>query len=216
MLVGVWACEYWEDLQRKKMTNPGENFGLFRQNYALAVEARQPIAIGDTLHYKMTNLAAQTYTVSIQVQYLAGVNVLAEFVDRFTNTRRMVSLSTTTTFPVTITSDPASKAWNRFYLVFSDIAIAGGPLPVKFTSVSAQRQADKGVAVNWKVAEMDVKDYTVEKSTDGSSFNAIGHLLSKSDGTNSYSFTESRPLEGNGYYRIKQTDKNGRIGNFLQ
>ncbi|RYE15126.1 MAG: hypothetical protein EOP51_27215, partial [Sphingobacteriales bacterium] len=79
-----------------KMTNPGENFGLFRQGYALAVEARQPIAIGDTLHYKMSNLAVQTYTVSIQVQYLEGTNVFAEFVDRFTNIRRVVSFTSTT------------------------------------------------------------------------------------------------------------------------
>ncbi|MEP6750196.1 MAG: hypothetical protein ABJB86_20830, partial [Bacteroidota bacterium] len=48
----VFASQYSNGIDGNdaiKFTNPGENFGLLRNGSLLAVEARQPIANGDTL-----------------------------------------------------------------------------------------------------------------------------------------------------------------------
>ena len=212
----VFAEQYSNAVDRYdavKMTNPGENFGLLRQGFTLAVEARQPIAAGDTLHYKMSNLQPQVYNMSIQVQYLAGIDIVAEFVDRFTNVRRVVSLSTATNFPVTVTSDPASQASNRFYLVFSAFGTGGTVLPVKFTSITAKRMNDQSVAVQWRTEEeMNVDHYDVERSTDGVSYKTIGTTKSTAtiSGSKVYDYKDASATADALYYRIKSVDKDGK------
>ncbi len=82
-------------------------------------------------------------------------------------------------------------------------------LPVKWLNLSGSLNAQKQSVINWKVAETDVVKYEVEKSMNGSVFETIGTLLSKGDGENNYSFTENKVLLEKGFYRIKQTDRNG-------
>ncbi|MBC7937448.1 MAG: T9SS type A sorting domain-containing protein [Rhizobacter sp.] len=211
----VFDTQYSNDVDRYdavKMTNPGENFGLLRQGYTLAVEARQPIANGDTLHYKMSNLQQQVYNLSIQVQFLSGVNALAELVDRFTNTRHFVSLSNTTNIPVAVTADPASKAANRFYLVFTGFA-AGGALPVKFTAFTAQRLADKSAALQWHTEEeLNVDHYDIERSEDGVRFKTIGSVKSTADILlkKVYNYKDITAIAGSTFYRIRSVDKDGK------
>jgi hypothetical protein len=82
-------------------------------------------------------------------------------------------------------------------------------LPVKWLNLSGSLNAQKQAVINWKVSETDVVKYEVEKSLNGSVFETIGTILSKGDGENNYSFTETKVLLEKGFYRIKQTDRNG-------
>jgi hypothetical protein len=55
----------------------------------------------------------------------------------------------------------------------------------------------------------------VERSSDGRNFSSIGFVATKAANGNSasvlnYSFQDSRPLPGISYFRLKQTDINGR------
>lgn len=192
-----------------KLTNPGENFGVLRDNKLLAVEARQPIST-DTLFYRMTNLVSQTYKLVLVPQNLIGTNSICELIDNYKNTRTFISLMDTTTLDFIVTNDAGSKAVNRLMLVFGP---AAGPLPVKFTSISAT-QKQGSVVIQWKVEdELNVRQYEVERSENGSVFRRINNAVSSSalDGKATYSNTDMSPLATMGYYRIKAISNDGKV-----
>ena len=194
----------------RKMTNPGENFGLKRDGYTLAIEARQPIATGDTIYYQMANLVAQTYTVKIEVQFLQNTLQQAEWVDRFTNARRIIDLTQNSTFTVNVTADPASKAPNRFYIVFK---AAGATLPVKFTGINLQLLKKSSTQINWTVAsEENIINYSVEKSWDGRNFENIASISAQlnNDKAAQYSYQDLAAGSGNTFYRIAANDQDGK------
>jgi hypothetical protein len=83
-------------------------------------------------------------------------------------------------------------------------------LPLTWLTVNGSLDGRQQAMINWKVDEKNVAKYQVEKSYDGRQFSAIGAVDSKGDGINQYSFTEGKPLQGIGYYRVLQTDKDGR------
>ena len=101
---------------------------------------------------------------------------------------------------------------------FSDFVLANAingtnALPVQWLQVTAQ-PAGKQVQVIWKTAnEVNVLTYTVERSADGISFNDVATLNASAGiaAEKQYQATDGLPLKGNNYYRIRQTDKDGRF-----
>ena len=83
-------------------------------------------------------------------------------------------------------------------------------LPLKWLNVSGNLNTQKQATINWQVQETNVANYVIEKSTDGRTFTNIGNVISKGDGTNNYNYTNASILNGTGYYRIKQIDRDGR------
>jgi hypothetical protein len=68
----------------------------------------------------------------------------------------------------------------------------------------------KVTLVTWSVADQVDNDYfTVERSEDGRNFHALGRAAATE--ATSYSFTDREPLAGNSFYRIQQTDFDGRF-----
>jgi hypothetical protein len=90
------------------------------------------------------------------------------------------------------------------------VPFVGGSLPLTWLSVNGQLNSNRQAVINWQVNETNVKAYTVEKSIDGATFNAIGSLTAKGDGTHNYIFTEEAILQQTALYRILQTDIDGR------
>ena len=85
-------------------------------------------------------------------------------------------------------------------------------LPVTFTSIKAYRQ-DKNINVEWKVEnEMNVKQYEVEKSIDGTHFTTMSIQAATANGGGSavYVAKDEKPVEGYNYYRVKSVDINGK------
>jgi len=86
-------------------------------------------------------------------------------------------------------------------------------LPVTWEQVSA-KQVNGKVAVEWSVsAERQVKQYEVESSSDGSHWKSIA-VIKPTAGSNTvkhYSFTDENPFHPLSYYRIKQTDLDGKF-----
>jgi hypothetical protein len=70
--------------------------------------------------------------------------------------------------------------------------------------------------LTWETStEIENRGFDVERSADGRSFSSIGFVPTKSANGNSasvlsYNFEDSRPLPGISYFRLKQTDINGR------
>lgn len=115
-----------------------------------------------------------------------------------------------------VASTSGPSAFNSFS-TFALGNIVGGlnVLPVTLFSFEASPVAD-GVALNWSTAsEQENSYFTCERSADASAFYAIAKISSKAPGGNSssaltYSSLDASPLEGISYYRLKQTDLNGK------
>lgn len=84
-------------------------------------------------------------------------------------------------------------------------------LPIELGHFAAQLD-DEEVNVDWSTISQRDNDYfTVERSSDGNKFESIGEV--KGAGTSvqtmNYDFTDSDPMHGLSYYRLRQTDFNG-------
>jgi hypothetical protein len=109
----------------------------------------------------------------------------------------------------TITSDP----FTTFSIITLGNAIGGtNPLPIELISFTAKRISSR-VFLRWVTASELNNDYfTIQRSTDGVSFQEIGELKGK--GTilieSKYEFVDEKPVFGKSYYRLKQTDFDGK------
>jgi hypothetical protein len=86
------------------------------------------------------------------------------------------------------------------------------PLPVIIASFNA-RLVDAGVKLEWETfTEINNDHFTIEKSSDGAEFLAIGTVPGSGNTTTprSYNFLDPAPLPGRSYYRLSQTDFDGR------
>lgn len=107
----------------------------------------------------------------------------------------------------TVNADPASFAANRFSIIFEKAA----PLPVVFETVKACKQ-QKDVVVQWQCTnEINIKNYEVQSSLNGTTFIKAGTLPAKANngGNATYNFIDTNAVNGLHYYRIKSTGLNG-------
>jgi hypothetical protein len=81
-------------------------------------------------------------------------------------------------------------------------AVYGTPMPVTISDFSLTGQEDK-IAVSWKsLQETEIKEYEVQKSTDGVSFRTIGSVEALGNETIDYAFEDKNPSKGVAYYRL--------------
>ncbi|MFM7709542.1 MAG: T9SS type A sorting domain-containing protein, partial [Ferruginibacter sp.] len=86
-------------------------------------------------------------------------------------------------------------------------------LPVTFLSVDAQRLDQTKVLISWNTGvESGIRQYVVERSTDGIRWESIGTAqpMNTNGAQSAYSLTDTRPLQGGNYYRIRAEELNGR------
>ena len=79
---------------------------------------------------------------------------------------------------------------------------------MEFTAVAKKNT----VALSWATASERNNDYfTIERSTDGKQFEPYAYMAGAGNSSSvlRYSLTDSSPLEGISYYRLKQTDFDG-------
>ena len=98
-----------------------------------------------------------------------------------------------------------------FFAVFDNLSIGPLPipLPVDFIGLVAQRNNAKGVDLRWDVsAEVNVREYQVERSSTGSDFTTVGTIAAK--GKSIYSFSNDNVPSTTLYYRIKSLDYDGK------
>lgn len=87
------------------------------------------------------------------------------------------------------------------------------PLPIELLSFTAAPVSNKYIQCNWTTASELNNDYfTVERSKNGTDFEYAGVVPGAGTINNpiDYSFTDRQPYRGLSYYRLKQTDYNGR------
>ncbi|HEY0356890.1 MAG TPA: T9SS type A sorting domain-containing protein [Flavisolibacter sp.] len=113
-------------------------------------------------------------------------------------------------YRVEVTYEIAESA----FTVFDDLSIGGteaAPLPVNFLGVSANKIENGGVQVKWDVAdEVDVREYHLEKSTNGLSFTKVGAVPAVG-GTTVYDFVDNSSKAPQVFYRVKSVDIDGTV-----
>jgi hypothetical protein len=103
-------------------------------------------------------------------------------------------------------NSPSQKRF-RDFLLEGDIA-----MPVNFTKINLQNSYTSTILTFSTASETNNDYFTIERSADGRSFDAIGEIKGAGNNTEEkhYEFTDENPLSGINYYRIKQTDFDGQ------
>ena len=104
---------------------------------------------------------------------------------------------------------------SRVNFTKKSIAISG-TLPIKLKSFKVNSES-KGVEVKWTTASEINNDYfSVQRSLDGFNFIEIGRVRGAGNSTIllDYTFTDEHPYHGTSYYRLKQTDYDGKSETF--
>lgn len=86
-------------------------------------------------------------------------------------------------------------------------------VPVTWMNFSVVRNNNSHI-LNWEIAEeSNNKGFYIERSADGIHFENIGFVIANNISSQNqfYSFIDDFPLTGNNYYRLKQSDVDGRI-----
>lgn len=99
----------------------------------------------------------------------------------------------------------------NFYM--DDISYEASPdlLPIGLSSFSVA-MVNNTARLNWEAqVESNSKGFNIERSSSGNDFNAIGFVSSSGNTAsgNFYNFTDSLPLKGMNYYRLKQINNDG-------
>jgi hypothetical protein len=193
-----------------KIGNFAENIYSFRGGKKLIVENRPMVVLKDTIFLRMTNTAIKNYRFEIATIDFVQSGATAFLQDTWLNTNTAINLTgITNNIDFSITADPASANADRFRIVFS----INGPLPVTFTSVNAAQQG-KNISVEWKVSNQNnIKQYNVERSTDGINFSKVSSMAAYGSNGNSatYNWVDMNPFAGNNFYRIRSIGIDGDI-----
>ena len=91
-----------------------------------------------------------------------------------------------------------------------------GSLPIELAAFGAKQQKD-AIQINWTTAtEINNSYFTIEKSTNGTEFYPLAKVRGAGNSTFniSYSYVDHAPVAGISYYRLKQTDFDGRNETF--
>jgi len=99
--------------------------------------------------------------------------------------------------------------FSRFFLVD-----AGVVLPVTITDFTANANRDKNTVVKWITSfEQNIENYIVEVSNDGLNFVQLATVAPKgnSNSIQNYEYLHRNPAKGITWYRLKQTDLDGKF-----
>ncbi|TZF83182.1 T9SS type A sorting domain-containing protein [Pedobacter sp. BS3] len=136
---------------------------------------------------------AGTLDVSSLHLYVAGGSANSAIVSVFNNT------------PAELASN-----WRITKLELKVVALSS--LPVGLASFTATTQA-QGVKLQWEtLSEQNNKEFTVLRSSDGSTFTSIATLpgAGSSNTPKSYGFYDRKALNGINYYKLVQVDNDGK------
>lgn len=88
-----------------------------------------------------------------------------------------------------------------------------GVLPVKWVSFSGKKQVNGSILLKWITEnEVNTDKFTVERSKDGLHYTGLADQPALGGSNrNTYVFADAAPGNGNTFYRIKQSDLDGRF-----
>ncbi|MFT3682113.1 MAG: GEVED domain-containing protein [Ferruginibacter sp.] len=186
--------------------NTKESLSILRDSMKIAIEKRMDITTADTIFFTMSKFNELPYQFKFDASgFNTGMQAWLE--DNYTGKRTELSTMGASVVDFNITSDAASKAADRFRVVFKNPN--GFTLPVSFTNVKAWPK-NNNVAVQWNVEnELNIQQYEIERSADGQHFTKAG--VTTATGSNTYNWVDESATSGYNYYRIVSRETNGKI-----
>ncbi len=192
-----------------KLFNSSENFAIKRDGRLLVVEGRQAIVEYDTVYFELWNLLIKQYTFEFNARFANAPGLTAHLVDRYLGNSRPLRINDTTRIQFTCDANPGSRARDRFRVIFRK---PSNSLPVRFLSVSANRENRQAV-IGWQVdGERGVSHYEVESSFNGRDFNRAGRVevhTGYSIAVRSYTWSQFTETDRVTYYRVRNLDFSG-------
>ncbi len=91
--------------------------------------------------------------------------------------------------------------------------LKSGSLPVTWGNFTAEKQGITSL-LKWNtLTEINADRFDIERSNDGTNFSVIGTVKASgnSNQVNNYTYTDSKPVEGMDYYRLREVDFDGRF-----
>jgi hypothetical protein len=114
---------------------------------------------------------------------------------------------------ITFTNSSGVQQTRQIYEFYAGVP-CNNPLPVSLVSFTAKVQENRTVALAWVTSmETNNKGFLIERSKDLIYFEKVAELTEVSSGSNAlktYHLTDFIPFAGTSYYRLTQTDLNGK------
>jgi hypothetical protein len=200
--------------------SPGNSPGKFTivGNYAANSGSIHQVEIASASLYDTISVVGDPSTAApsgnVILNGALNVSLLNGYIPSLGDTFRVFSFTSSAgafanaSFPAL----PAGLYWSIHYNPDNtSLAIVNTiPLPLTFTSTRAYLK-DEGVQVEWDTKMEDhVKNYEVERSTDGAHFSVAGTVEAIGSGANHYAWFDASPVDGNNFYRIRAIDMDGK------
>lgn len=194
-----------------KLTNPGMNFGISRNDTNLVIERRSFIQATDTTCFRIWNMLQLHYVMRFVCTGLNQPGRVGRLYDSYTGAYFNIGLNDTTYYNFEINGDPATSNEYRFKVVFTPPP-AGGSLPVTMTGVQANRSRS-AVQIKWNVeGEIQMKSYDIERSSSGANFTSISQIPAiNSSIVRTYDYTDVTADKNVNFYRIKALGMDGKV-----
>jgi hypothetical protein len=194
----------------KKLFNNADNLAVFSGDNYLVAERTDLPDHGDTIHLFLYATRQQDYRFDFEPFDLQKLKVQPYLYDGYLQTYLPIELNRKSFVNFNITADAASKAGDRFKIVFRKLQRKN----IVIRDLQAGRKQDRTIGIDWKVEnEADVKQYEIERSADGVLFTGIITLdaTGNNNTTVAYTQTDIGPLSKDNYYRVKATQNDGAI-----
>ena len=192
-----------------KIPGTSENLSIKNANTLLVIERRRSITQTDTIFLNLNNAKVQQYRFQLLAQELNTAGLTGFLEDAYLNTRTRLNLDGLVRVDFSVSNMAGSYAVNRFRIVFGPALV----LPLSFTSMKAY-QKNAGISIEWKVEdEINITQYEVERSKDGIKFTNLSVIAATGNMNQlaSYQATDSHPVEGYNYYRVKSINLYNKI-----
>ncbi|MDQ6902857.1 MAG: hypothetical protein M3139_07590, partial [Bacteroidota bacterium] len=198
-----------DEMDAKKMLNPGENLSVANENQLLVLERRNFYGVNDTLFLSLSGTTPGKYRLEFTPENLGQAAVSAWLKDNYTNSKTHVSLDDITSIDFTINEEPASAVANRFSVLFLQV---NKILPISISNVKAYPKNEM-IILEWKAeSEAGIKFYEIEHSTNGLNFKYVCAQPVNNSAVLLYNWSHVSPSPGYHYYRIRIVGQDGEFG----
>jgi hypothetical protein len=185
----------------RKMMNTYDNLFIKNGTDNLVAERRKLLQVTDSIKVSTKGLRLNApYKFEFEPSNFTELSFKPILIDKFLGTKTALSFTNAQSVNFTTTADDNSRAWDRFVIIFIP-AVSN-----VFAEISAVRQADKSIKVQWQMqTEVNTVVYTLQKSIDAVNFADVANTYSaynlNADGK--YILTQTELVKNKVWFRVK-------------
>ena len=195
-----------DNMDVRKFMNAYDNLAIKNGVYNLIVERRPNIQITDTLKLMLSGTRVAPYRFNIDPSVLNYPIIQGYLKDKYLGTETIVSMTEVTNINFDITTDPLSRVADRFMIVYRNIS------PIRFIKITGIRNIDNSITATFYTEnENNIDTYTIQKSKDGITYEALGEQIPTANnfGSPYYSYRDVHATLGAQWYRVKANSISG-------